>query len=152
MQLGNSMCTPFESDGVVCPIKLRSYIFTTFTADNIDHNPSSRSAKKFLTWSSNFFNTAPRIKDRWNKTLFCQVSRHCFKGFAASSKGIHDSASFVLKSTDVYVPRLPKRDGFRVHILLLQIYKPEAHLPTSRMKLCVTKVDEFQLLLQKGVF
>ena len=39
-QLGNSIFTQFESDGAVCPTKLRSNAFTTF-----DHNSSSLSAK-----------------------------------------------------------------------------------------------------------
>ena len=33
-----------EQEGVVCPMKLRKYIFTTGNVDNIDHNPSSRTA------------------------------------------------------------------------------------------------------------
>ena len=45
-QLGNSVYTQFESDGVICPTKLRLNVFT-FAVDNIDHNPSSRSAKYF---------------------------------------------------------------------------------------------------------
>ena len=45
LQLGTSVCTQFESDGVVCPTKLRSNVFTTFAVDNIDHNPSFCSAK-----------------------------------------------------------------------------------------------------------
>ena len=44
-ELENSVCRQFESDGVVSPTKLCSNIFTTFAVDNIDHNPSSRSAK-----------------------------------------------------------------------------------------------------------
>ena len=35
----------FEFDSVVCPTKIRSNVFTTFAVDNIDHNPSSYSAK-----------------------------------------------------------------------------------------------------------
>ena len=45
MQLRNSVCTQLKSDGVVCPTKLCSNVFTTFALDNIDHNPSSHSAK-----------------------------------------------------------------------------------------------------------
>ena len=46
MQLGNSVCAQFESDGVVCPTKLRSNVFTTFAVDNIDRYPS------FCSWHS----------------------------------------------------------------------------------------------------
>lgn len=42
--IANSVCTRFESDGIVCPPKLRGGLFTTAAVDNIDHNPSSTSA------------------------------------------------------------------------------------------------------------
>ena len=34
-QLENSVCTQFEYDGVSCPTRLRSNVFTTFVVDNI---------------------------------------------------------------------------------------------------------------------
>ena len=40
--LGNSVCSQFERENIVCP---RSLKFNLFTLDNIDHNPSSRTAK-----------------------------------------------------------------------------------------------------------
>jgi len=43
--LGNSVCAQFEADGVVCPSKLKTSLFTTGSVDNIDHNPSSRTVK-----------------------------------------------------------------------------------------------------------
>lgn len=43
--LGNKCCKLYEKEGVVCPPKLRKNIFTTGNVDNIDHNPSSRTAK-----------------------------------------------------------------------------------------------------------
>lgn len=43
--LGNKCCKLYEKEGVVCPPKLRKNIFTTGQVDNIDHNPSSRTAK-----------------------------------------------------------------------------------------------------------
>ena len=47
MQLGNGWCMQFESDGVICPTKLCSNVFTTFAVDNIDQNSSSHSTKYF---------------------------------------------------------------------------------------------------------
>ena len=38
------MCEQFDKDGVVCPLLLRHNVFTTYVVDNIDHNPSSRTA------------------------------------------------------------------------------------------------------------
>ncbi len=43
--LGNSVCEQYEQNGVVCPSILRSRVFTTYAVDNIDHNPSSRTAR-----------------------------------------------------------------------------------------------------------
>ncbi|CAG2257814.1 unnamed protein product [Mytilus edulis] len=46
--MGNSICEMFKDDDVVCPAKLRCDVFTTAAVDNIDHNPSSTSAKGSL--------------------------------------------------------------------------------------------------------
>ena len=43
--MGNSVCARFESEGVVCPPKLRKGVVTTAAVDNIDHNPSSVTAQ-----------------------------------------------------------------------------------------------------------
>lgn len=42
--LGNKLCHHYEVEKAVCPPNLRSSLFTTAAADNIDHNPSSTSA------------------------------------------------------------------------------------------------------------
>ncbi|KAL8592617.1 hypothetical protein ACOMHN_026547 [Nucella lapillus] len=44
-ELASRACSQFHSDGVVCPMKLRSGLFTTAAIDNLDHNPSSTTAK-----------------------------------------------------------------------------------------------------------
>ena len=43
--IGNTVCSQFERDNIVSPSILRLHLFTTHTVDNVDHNPSSRSAK-----------------------------------------------------------------------------------------------------------
>ena len=43
--IANSVCDRFDKDGIVCPPSLRSGIFTTAGFDNIDHNPSSTTAR-----------------------------------------------------------------------------------------------------------
>lgn len=45
-QLGSSVCELFHKEQVVCPPKLRGNVFTTAAVDNIDHNPSSTTAKE----------------------------------------------------------------------------------------------------------
>ena len=44
-QLGNSVCQQYQTENVVCPLKLRKELFTVAAVDNIDHNPSSTTAK-----------------------------------------------------------------------------------------------------------
>ena len=41
----NTVCLQFERDNVVSPSTLRLHLITTHAVDNVDHNPSSRSAK-----------------------------------------------------------------------------------------------------------
>ena len=45
-QMGNKVCQQFHHEQAVCPPKLRGNVFTTAAVDNIDHNPSSTTAKK----------------------------------------------------------------------------------------------------------
>ena len=43
--MGNSICSQFEEEGVVCPSMLKRSLFTTANMEKIDHNPSARTAK-----------------------------------------------------------------------------------------------------------
>ncbi|KAG0728564.1 hypothetical protein GWK47_032228 [Chionoecetes opilio] len=43
--IANGVCQRFNMEEVVCPPKLRKGLFTTGAVDNIDHNPSSATAK-----------------------------------------------------------------------------------------------------------
>ena len=45
-QIGNTACEQFCREQVVCPSKMRGNVFTTAAVDNIDHNPSSTTAKE----------------------------------------------------------------------------------------------------------
>jgi len=44
-ELGNSVCERFELNGVVCPPKMHSGLFTVVAVDNLDYNPSAATAK-----------------------------------------------------------------------------------------------------------
>lgn len=44
-ELGNAACRCFHEENVVCPLNLRLGLFTTAAIDNIDHNPSSTTAR-----------------------------------------------------------------------------------------------------------
>ena len=46
--IGNGVCECFKTDGVVCPPKMRSSVFTTAAVDNIDYNPTSATANEAL--------------------------------------------------------------------------------------------------------
>ncbi|KAH3735691.1 hypothetical protein DPMN_042226 [Dreissena polymorpha] len=43
--MGHFICDRFQNDDGVCPAKLCGNILTTGAVDNIDHNPSSNTAK-----------------------------------------------------------------------------------------------------------
>ncbi|XP_072178978.1 uncharacterized protein [Diadema setosum] len=43
--IANGVCKRFDMEEVVCPPKLRKRLFTTGAVDNIDHNPTSATAK-----------------------------------------------------------------------------------------------------------
>ncbi|CAC5362289.1 unnamed protein product [Mytilus coruscus] len=43
--LTNTFCKQYQEEGYVCPTSLQIGLFTTEAVDNIDHNPSSRTAK-----------------------------------------------------------------------------------------------------------
>ena len=43
--MGNTVCKMYESENVVCPPTMHGNLFTTAAVDNIDHNPSSTTAK-----------------------------------------------------------------------------------------------------------
>ena len=43
--ISNGVCEQFTFDGIICPPKLCSKLFTTAVVDNIDYNPSSATAK-----------------------------------------------------------------------------------------------------------
>jgi len=46
--LGNGVCDRFTLEGVACPPKMQSGLFTVAAADNIDYNPSAATAKDFF--------------------------------------------------------------------------------------------------------
>ena len=41
-----AMCKQYKTEGVLCPPNLQKSLFTTSAYDNIDHNPSSTTAKE----------------------------------------------------------------------------------------------------------
>ena len=43
--MAEGICTRFEADNVVCPPKMRRGLFTTGAVDNVDHNPTSTTAR-----------------------------------------------------------------------------------------------------------
>ena len=43
--MANRVCAQYHTEGVVCPPTLKNQVFTCGAVDNIDHNPSSRTAQ-----------------------------------------------------------------------------------------------------------
>ena len=46
--IANSVCQRYEMEKVVCPPNMRRFLFTIAAVDNIDHNPSSATAKDYF--------------------------------------------------------------------------------------------------------
>ena len=109
-QLGNSVCTQFESDCVVCPTKLCSNVFTTFAVDNIYNNPSSRSVKN--SWHAAAISSTLHIESKGIKHCSIQLADAASKVLQPLSKKFTTVHTSVLKSEDVCVPCLSKRKGF----------------------------------------
>ena len=66
--LGNSVLDQCDKDGLVCPSSLRRNLFTTQAVDNIDHNPSSRTAKD--SWHGTAISTSQHLKDKDDGTIW----------------------------------------------------------------------------------
>ena len=65
--LGNSVIDQCDKDGLVCPSSLKCNLFTTQAVDNIDHNPSSRTAKD--SWHGTAISTSQHLKDKDDGTI-----------------------------------------------------------------------------------
>ena len=65
--LGNSVIDQCDKDGLVCPSSLRCNLFTTQAVDNIDHNPSSRTAKDL--WHGTVISTSQHLKNKDDGTI-----------------------------------------------------------------------------------
>ena len=95
----------FNNDGVVCPPKLQSSLFTTAAVDNIDYNPSSAMAK------DSFHGTGISI---------IQHPSHAFQGDCCDGLVLNqNSTSSVATLPPVYTNVLPtsiKSKDFKVPI------------------------------------
>ena len=108
-QLGNSVYPQIDSDGVICATKLRSHVFTTSVVDNIDRNPSSRFAKDF--WHGTAISSTQHLESKTDGIKRCSVQLvdTALVFLQPLPKEYTTVYPFVFKSTEIYVPRLPKR-------------------------------------------
>ena len=71
------VCEQFTIDGIVCPPKLRSKLFTTAAVDNIDHNPSSATAKSSFQGTGIFHLFTIHLMNLKDTTVICwSLIRH----------------------------------------------------------------------------
>ena len=105
-QLGNSVIKQFEKDELVCPISLRNNLFTTYAVDNIDHNPSSRTAQDL--WHGTAISASQHLKDKDDGCVRPAVE---FQNEEVKSKVLKQLPSqytcvlpYVLKKKDIIVP------------------------------------------------
>ena len=50
--LSNIVYAQLDRDGLVCPTKLKRYVFTARAVDNIDRNPNARNAMNSFHWTA----------------------------------------------------------------------------------------------------
>ncbi len=54
--LAHAVTEKYHTEGIVCPMKFRKGLYTVGAIDNLDHNPSSQTAKdSFLVQESTSF-------------------------------------------------------------------------------------------------
>ena len=101
--IGNTVCSQFQKDNIVCPSNLKFNLFTTYAVDNIDHNPSSRSAKD--SFHGTAITTTQHLENASDGYQRPQVQFEKSEGYT-----LHKLPSdyttvrpFVLKTKDVYV-------------------------------------------------
>ena len=84
-------------------------VFTTFALDNIDYNSSSRSAKD--SWDRTAISSTQHLESKTHGIKRCsvQLADAALIVLLPLPKEYTTMHHFVFKSTDVYVPCLPKR-------------------------------------------
>ena len=104
--LGNNVCNQFEEDKIICPQILRKEVFTTAAVDNIDHNPSSRTAKDSfhgtaISITQHLVDNSDGVKRQFpviETTSNCSILNKLPTSFSSIEP-------FVLPSKDFYVPK-----------------------------------------------
>ncbi len=75
-QIASSLCEHANETGVVCPSQLRHGLFTVGALDNLDHNPSSTTAKdsfhgtgiSLFHFPTNTNRGSPQVTVNWSTT------------------------------------------------------------------------------------
>ena len=72
-EMGNKVCDLYQSQQLVCPPQLRSNVFTTAAVDNIDHNPSSTTAKDSFHGTAISLHQHPSFVDEGNSRILSEL-------------------------------------------------------------------------------
>ena len=102
--MANTVCQLSEQEGVVCAMKLRKYIFTTGNVDNIDHNPSSRTA------NDSFHGTAISLTQHPSKDLDGVDRSSVIQGLPAQKQ--RKISELPISNTNIHPVSLPKIDDY----------------------------------------
>ncbi|PIK43222.1 hypothetical protein BSL78_19913 [Apostichopus japonicus] len=114
--IGNSVCEQYRLEQAICPLNLRQGLFTTAAIDNIDHNPSSATARYSFhgtgTGISLFQHSSSRHLGTDRREQF--VIEHTSTKLTRVARVLHCSALTVLPSKDAPIPKVDgplKGDG-----------------------------------------
>ncbi len=107
--LANSVCDQFDREVTLCPPLLRQNVFSTFAVDNIDHNPSSRTAKE--SWHGTAISATQHVRSKNDRIVRERTSLkftddNQLKQLPSSYINVKP---FLLQSTDVFAPTVEVR-------------------------------------------
>jgi hypothetical protein len=105
-QLATAVCRDMEKKGVVCPTQLRKGLFTASALDNLDHNPSSATAKGAYHGTGMSLFQSPTVSNQGNAQDVMSLQPQSTKNFS-----LPDNYTIVpavaLKKENVVVPKPP---------------------------------------------
>jgi hypothetical protein len=106
-EMGNNICSRFEAEKVVCPLKLRHRLFTTSAVDNIDHNPSSTTAQGSFHGTGISLFQHPSVENKGEDRADVDQVVSDRKGIAPLPEAYSIVPPVVLPNKDPVIPKVP---------------------------------------------
>ena len=107
-ELGNTVCAFYKETSNVCSPKLRNGLFTTGCVDNIDHNPSSRTAKDSFHGTAITLTQHPEENRSGENRAITKIDPNIIKQkkLLELPKSYTEIRPFALKVNDFHAPKI----------------------------------------------